>query len=125
MKANLDSGGKDTGSPGGRIARLFIVIMVLVVATGCGTETTREGARDKGSQDRPTAEVQKVPADPERIAARLRKLYEAELVSAITRDARMLARLNMLSGPILGTSCTPMERGGTPVVADTLHFNCI
>jgi hypothetical protein len=58
-------------------------------------------------------------------AARLRRHYERRLESVIEADARLMVRTHVFHGPIVGVTCTAAERGGTPVVNDTLHFNCI
>ena len=59
------------------------------------------------------------------MAATLRKTYESKLESAIVADANLMVQVGRLPGPVLGVACTPMEQGGTPVIDNTLHYNCI
>jgi hypothetical protein len=82
-----------------------------------------------GSAPRPAARAYQPPVSAHRIgpvnAAALRKTYESELEAAILADAQLLVRVHFLRGPILGVTCTPMERGGQPVAANTARFNCL
>jgi hypothetical protein len=85
--------------------------------TGSGRKTPRS---DTALRRHPTS-----PSDVASDAAGLLRRYEQELQTVIAADARLMVRTHVLNGPILGATCTPMERGGAPVIASTLHFNCI
>jgi hypothetical protein len=99
------------------------LLVLVVFLTGCSSSHSARVAK----QAPLAAHTQSDPTTSSEVAlgARLRRTYEADLEAAILSDARLLVRSHFLRGPILGVSCTPMERGGHPIVNSTIHFNCI
>lgn len=58
--------------------------------------------------------------------ARLRRADELKLERTIASDARELAEIGKLDGPILGATCSPMSGGSAAnLSSSTGSFNCI
>lgn len=122
---------------GVRATALLLLVGVGLAAAlatgGCGS-SPRSSPDHKGTQHSTTSPAvpagqatltDKTSSDPVTNAAQLRRTYEKELEARIEADARLMVQDKIFEGPILGVTCTPMERGGKPVVASTVHFNCL